>query len=170
MSDVTTVHQFALDMLAALEVATATTTDGTPDRSFVSPSLPSLDCCPQLTVHVQSMGLENTNPLGPTLPGQRVKLGSENLLVLVGIIARCSPQVDGVNFPDPAEITALASQTSQDLFASWQKLKTAIDDGTLFSGRCYSTYVDPAVPLTDQGGCAGWILTVRTVIEGYEVP
>lgn len=172
-SDANTLYEFAQELLVVAETAVATTAGGITDvRSFVAPSLPALDCCPQLTVHVQAIDMDNTSPGSPpTVLGNRVKLHSVNLVTFVITMVRCSPQpLTGVALPSITDLETAAQQTSQDGWAIWQAVKTAVRAGTLWEGNCLAIYVDPAVPVPDNGGCAGWTITVRGAVQGYEVP
>lgn len=172
MSDVGTLFDFAQELLDLSEGALAATSGGIPDRVLVAPSLPALDCCPQLTVHIQSLRLENTNPGSPApIVGHQMKFGVLYLASFVITVVRCMPQPAGQSAtpPSPAAITAASSEISEDLWAIWNRVATAVREGTLFEGKCFPLYLDPAQPIAEQGTCAGWTIPLRAGIQGYEV-
>lgn len=173
-SDVTTLGTYAQELLAACEDALATTVGGVPDRSFVSAGLPALDCCPQLTVHVQGVTAELTSPALPTDAGHRVNFGMLILTRMVVTIARCAPTVefagDTIVPPSAAELTASALEVDQDMWAIWNKLYTIKAEGNIFNGACSALYFDGGTPLDTEGGCAGWTFEVRAAIDGYDIP
>lgn len=169
---VSTLYDYAAELLAADVAALATTTAGAPDRAFVSPSLPSLDCCPQLTVHVQAVGWENTQPLTPfPAVAHRTQIAGVPMVTLVSTIVRCQPAMDAVTstFPSASEIDAAAQVAAQDLWAIWNHTAELIRNGEIFGGRCPGVYLDQAIPIVISGGCAGWSIPVRAYVGGYEV-
>lgn len=170
MNSVTTLYDFAEELLAESVLALTTTTAGSPTRAYVAASLPALDCCPQLTVHVQGLALEGTSPVSPgPVVGFRTQLGQVNLATLLVTIVRCSPQPTGGDLtpPDAAANATFAATVLEDLWALWNWITNIIRDGTLFEGKCMGVYLDGATPIDDQGGCGGWTFTIRTSIQGY---
>lgn len=163
----------ARELLEATQAALVL--EGAPvDRAFVSPALPALDCCPQLTVHIGGAAEGDTAPLQPPLqPGHRTpQVGVVPLVQLTVTIVRCSPVQDaGGNPPAASAIDATAEATAADLWAIWNHLRTLHREGLLFTapagppGR--EMYFDPAFPLNTAGGCAGWQIPLRVSLGGY---
>jgi hypothetical protein len=128
----------AAELLAACETAVSTTPGGAISRTFVSPGLPALDCCPQLSVHVGGAAEGDTAPLSPPLqPGHRTTLSLVNLVQLTATVVRCTP-VWGENEKQPpsaAEIQAAAELTNADLWAIWNVCREQHRAGTLFTAE-----------------------------------
>lgn len=168
MSDVATLFDFADELLTVANQALATTVGGAIDRAFVSPTLPALDCCAQLTVDVRSIQFETTSPTNP-LPaiGHRAT-NALYLAVLVITVARCAPVVGQNTLPSIADMETSSRETTEDLWAIWNTLQALKREGLLFGGKCPALYIDPPVPLNAEGGCVGWVVSVRPAIDGYE--
>ncbi len=165
-------EQWAEQLVDVVNQALATTTGGAISRAFVSPGIPVLDCCPQLTVDVRALGFENTSPQSPvTVIGKRAATQSLQLATLVVTIARCSTGVTEEGAPQPiipaSTQQAIATVINQDIFAAWNGIQQAIMEGELFAAPCMAVYMDPAVPLPNSGGCVGWVLQLRPAISGY---
>lgn len=172
MGAVTDLHDLAHEYLAACAAALTYTESGPPDRQLISPGPPAWDCCPQLSVHVASPSQADTLPGAPALaPGHRIQVqGTVYLVALVATILRCAPviQENTLELPTPASITAAAKETDEDIWAIWNYIPAAIRAGTLFAPKDRETFVDPAVSLNQQGGCAGWQLQVRVQLDGFK--
>jgi len=169
-NDVSTVYDFAQELLALIASALATTDAGAPATQYVAPELPSIDCCPAIIVAASSIAMENTAPNSPPAQvGHRTQVGWINLLTLAAWTVRCTPQPVAGQLPNTTEMNAASLQIHQDLWATWNFITTAARQGSLFEGRCQAIYVDPPNPLNDAGGCGGWVWQVRTAIEGYTV-
>ena len=138
---------------------------GAPERSYVAPGLPALDCCPQLTVDVRAVQEDPRSPSGPG-SGQRARYGArKNNVFLVATIVRCYPT------EVPASVTdmqAAAEQVDADGWALWNYIWNLIRSGE------FLTLCDDSSPelrqLTPSGGCSGWTLSMRVALEGYEAP
>lgn len=168
-STVTTLQEFATDLLAAAEDAVATTSGGAIEGK-ITPGEPALDCCPWLSVHVASLGAELTAPSTPaTAPGHRNRApGMLMLASLIVTVARCNPSpTSSGQTPTAAQLTAAALQVNEDLWAIWNEIYQRDAAGDLFNGSCPAMYLDPAVPLAPSGGCVGWTIQVRPAINGY---
>lgn len=172
MNDVNTVYEFAQQLLAACETALGTTIGGVPDVSFVSPSLPSLDCPEMLVVDVRSLALDLTS-IGNTAPAQlhRIAQRSMYILTLDATIVRCQPVPEGVTaeLPDPAAIALAAQKSSQDVWAIWNYVGKLFRANGIFEGKCKPLTFDAAVPVQPSGGSAGWTFQCRMAIDGYDV-
>lgn len=157
-----------LYLLAAdlLDAATTSLTDP-PDRRFVSPGLPALDCCPQLTVHPGPLAKASALAGGPLVPYEQVTGISENLWSLVITITRCTANPTGAQPPPAALLAAIAAETLTDVWDIWNGIQDQIRSGILFHDLgCKATSIGPAVPLDEQGGCVGWTLSVGAIVPG----
>ena len=171
----TDLYDAARELLEACEAAVATTPGGAIERSYVSPGLPALDCCPQLTVHVGASIEGDTSPLAPPLqPAHRASQGlTVPLVQLTATVVRCAPSWDeGADQPPPtSEIDDVARLTNADLWAIWNMLRDLHRAGSLFSAPAgpgsREFFFDPAFPISVQGGCAGWSIPFRVSLGGY---
>lgn len=153
----------ALDTIPAAEPELS----GTPSRAYVSPGIPALDCCDQLTVDARSVVEDARSPSGPG-SGQRARYGArKNQVALVATITRCIPVInDTKNPPAPAEMESAAAQINADGWALWNVLWNLVRSGNLFT-LCGDS--SPTLrQLAPSGGCAGWTLQMVVELEGYE--
>ncbi len=140
--------------------------DGAPDRRFVSPGTPALDCCDQLTVHVAAVS-DAPLPPGGLAAGKR-KPGSLNHVSLVATITRCIPVPDAQGTPPPeGQLQAAAGQQDADAWVLWNDLEAMWRADDLFAG-CREVFWDGLRPVGPAGGCGGWTLALRVSLEGYE--
>lgn len=165
-STVGSLFDAAARLLLTSEDALATTTGGTPDRTFVAPSDPPFDCCPFLAVVVNGLA-EDTTAVGPggVAAGHRATTGSIILASYTVLAVRCAPPWDGQTPPTPAQIEASAEQVLQDGWALWNELRRAIRCGEIW-GVCEEVYLDAGISIPEQGGCVGWRFNVRARIQG----
>jgi hypothetical protein len=150
----------ALDTIPTFDPGLA----GAPDRTFVPPGLPALDCCDQLTVHVVAV---NESP-----PGQSNthKTGSRrNIVTLVVTTTRCYDLPKDGSTPTEAQLSGTAEQLNADGWALWNYLWNLMRSGELLT-LCDEVFWDGLRSLTPSGGCGGWVLTLRAAYEGYESP
>jgi len=166
---VTGLYTLAQQLMVVAEDATALTSEGTPDRRYVSPASPPWDCCPFVAVHSPGLTEEITSPLVPVAAtGQRSgSYGRLNLASLAVTVVRCAPHADPI--PLPADVEAVASQVMQDGWALWNALGWAVKCGT-FKDACADVHVDRGVSVSEQGMCVGWQFFIRAEIEGMENP
>lgn len=170
----------ALDLQAALVEfqgicleALDDTPAGRPKCSYISPGPPPWDILDCLVVWTSGPAIADTFPLQPSLsPGHRVQVQGQ--VILVGVIAtiiRCGYELDETNpsSVDPDAITAIAKQTNADLWAILNHLRAAKRQERLFAPKEREFFIDPAVALNQEGGAAGWQITVRTALHGYPV-
>lgn len=154
----------AQDFLSACEDALNTLSPGlggAPERSYVAPGIPALDCCPQLTVDVRGVS-EDGPPFSGS--GQKPRYGArKNQVLMVATIVRCYPTDIP---PDPTEMQAAAEQVDADGWALWNYLWNLIRSGDLF--RLCADSRPELRQLAPSGGCAGWTLSFRVETEGYE--
>lgn len=175
----TDLHTQAVEILDAAVAALDTiplydpALDGAPDRAFVSPGAPSIDCCPgggQLTVHVDRLadafvksGLEQ----GKLRPGKK------NHVSFVITMARCvvdrrtsaTSQLTIPPFPDDQQETA--AQTDADAWAIWNHLYNLWRADALFT-LCGEVFFEIAQSLPQSGGCTLWQMVIRASLDGYE--
>lgn len=140
---------------------------GAPDRKFVSPGIPVWDCCEQLTVHVALITEAGTTP-GDLYAGKRTNMGYINHVDLIGTITRCIPTMnsDG-DPPSPAAQEAAARQIDADGWALWNHLHNLKASAQLLT-LCDEMFFDGLLAVVPSGGCAGWTVTIRAAIGGYE--
>lgn len=168
MSDVTTLYTYAGEILDVASDAVAVTFGGAIDRAFVSTTRPALDCCPQLTVDLRSLNVEVTSPNVPApAAGQRIRLRVVFVAGFVVTVVRCSADAD-LQGPSTAGIAEVARQTSEDLWAVWNALKQSWNAGGFLDGNCKGFYMDPPVPVQQEGGCVGWEIPLRVWVGGFD--
>lgn len=139
---------------------------GAPDRTFVCPGVPAADCCEQLTVHVGTIGEQFSGQI----PAGKSILGRRNLAQLVATFTRCVPTVkDDGSPPTAAEQSEAARQMDADGWAVWNGIFSRLVAGTLFT-RCSHVLWDGLNVVNPSGGCAGWTLTLRVELDGYNDP
>lgn len=139
---------------------------GAPERSFISPGPPALDCCDQLTVHWNFIVDASLSPGGNAM-GTRPRYGKLNLVQLVATIARCVPIVTETNWPAPEEMEAAAAQLNADSWAIWNHTFNLVAAGLLFQ-RCGEVFWEGLNVLPPSGGCGGSTLGVRIRLDGYQ--
>lgn len=145
---------------------------GAPDRSFVSPGPPPIECCPgggQLTVHVDTV---SDAPLAPGLKQGRLIAGKITHVAWIITITRCviDTRKGQSLLEDPliaSEQQATAEQINADLWAIWNELYGLWRSGDLFT-LCGEVFFEIARVLPEQGGCAGWTIIVRSSLDGYQ--
>lgn len=167
----------SLDLFDALQeffdvclAATADTPEGQPSCAYISAGPPAWDTYPCLVVHSGGPALGDTFPLQPSLaPGHRATTNAQvNLVSMTCTILRCAAVIDDEGqLPTVEEHAAAAEQVCADLWAIWNHLREAKRNGDLFAPREREFFFDPAVPVNQQGGAAGWQITVRTALDGY---
>lgn len=139
---------------------------GAPERRFISPGQPALDCCDQLTVHVAGAVDAPTSPGGLTA-GRKAAYGKVNLVLMVATLTRCVPVIEQKKWPTPAAMEAAAAQINADGWALWNHTFNMVASGQLF-GICQEVYWDTLNSITPSGGCGGWTLGVRVRLDGYQ--
>lgn len=170
MNTVNTLYEFAQQLLAACEEALTTTLGGVPDVSFISPSLPAIDCPEMLVVDIRTLGLDATSiGPGPTAQMHRVAQRAVYIATMDATIVRCQPVMESITaqLPDPAAIQLAAQKSHQDLWAIWNYVGVKFRAGDLFEGKCKPLTFDPAVPVQPSGASAGWSFQLRMAVDGY---
>lgn len=166
-------HDFAVELLQlseeALDTLIALGLEGAPERSFVSPGRPPMDCCDQLTVHVEQIQDADTTPGG--LNAGKRWMAKKNHVRLFVIITRCvkglDPGSNAVNqLPDPTDLQETAQQTDADAWALWNVLYSDWGADALLT-ICSEVFFDGMRSIPQQGGCVGWELALRVALDGY---
>lgn len=170
MADATDLQALQLELLTKANAALASDGSGAIDRALVSVGPPAWDCCPQLSVHLQTADKDLWSP--NQAPGDRfhrLRGGSVNLVVMIVTAIRCvpGPSVNGQP-PTAAALTASAAEVHKDGWALWNVLQQEMRQGTLFAGYpCRELAISPLLPVAPQGNCAGMALVVTTALGGY---
>lgn len=147
--------------------------EGAPDARYITPGLPTWDCCPALIAYASLTQDAQTSPLTTVLdPAHkglsfpRMPVPTLNLLAL-----RCVPVIaEGATeivFPSPTELAASARQINADGWALWIRLNQMIKANDLFTGRCGDVFFDSIVSQDPAGGCGGWLLSIRVGLGGF---
>jgi hypothetical protein len=140
---------------------------GAPARAYVSPGLPALDCCDQLTVHAQQISDKPISPGGLQAGKKCAARLAEVALVVT--ITRCIPIMgDSEDWPLPVVMDDAAAQLDADAWALWEYLYFLVCSEALFS-LCKEVFWDGLTALVPQGGCGGWVMNLRVTLDGYEV-
>lgn len=166
-STVFTLSEYTDELLEAAALALAGTDEGTPELVYSTASRPAYDCCPALIVYVAQIAEAAVSPGFPEASAKRTVIaGLINATYLITVL-RCAanPGANG-SMPSVDSMIDVAHQTQQDVFALWNGLRNAVRDGDIFE-RCIGVVFDPARPVTEQGGCVGWEITVRAHVPGY---
>ncbi len=166
LSTVSTLFDLAVDLLAAGDEALATTEAGPPEKSYISPGIPTFDgLCDTLVVYGATLTEESTAPLNPApSTGWRHRRGRINLAGLTIVSARCGSTKAS---PSPLELTADAKKSLEDGWAIWNIVTQKIADGSLFGGACADVHYDGGLSLTPQAGLVLWQMSLRVEIGGY---
>ena len=140
---------------------------GAPERTFIAAGTPVWDCCEQLAVHVSTLTESSTSP-GGLGSGRRASFGRVNLIRLVATVTRCIPTInDAGELPSEVELTEAAEQVNADGWALWNHIYNLIREEQLFS-LCSEVFWDGFTAANPSGGCAGWTLSLRVQMDGYE--
>lgn len=171
MADSLDLYNCMVEFFGVCLAATADTPEGEPNCAYICAGPPAWDSFPCLIVHSGGPAVGDTFPLQPSLaPGHRVTTNAQvNLVSITATILRCAAILDdNGQAPSVEEQDSAARQTSADLWAIWNHVREAKKAGTLFAPREREFFFDPAVAVNQQGGAAGWQITVRTALYGYE--
>jgi hypothetical protein len=150
--------------------ALADTPDGAPECRYIAEGAPAWDVCPCLVVHCGGADIGQTFPLQPALAtAHRVAVqGEVDLIVLTATILRCAPSLDDQgHLPTPESHALAAQQTSADLWAIWNHLKTEFRAEVIFAPKTREFAFEPAISVNPGGGCAGWQIPLRVQLGGY---
>ena len=160
----TDLQTLALQVLAKAEEILATTSNGPPAFAYVTHGPPVLDCCNQLAVNVAAIGQEASVAVEP---GQAAKIGRINLTTMNVTQTRCWPAgLTPTRPPWTSEQQAAAAGLNEDGWALWCGLYWAVRTGALMQA-CDHVFFDGLVPIEPQGGCVGWLISIRFELGGY---
>lgn len=148
------------------------------ERAYVSNGPPAYDCCPQLTVHATGFNRDMAPAAQPAATfgapsisaAKRTRRGSMNAAGFAVTVLECAPTITGktkIVFPEPDAIDLSSEKMMGDAWLLWNYLQSRLRDESLFGGACRPVDIGPAVPLTDQGGCGGWVIQMSVQIDGY---
>ncbi len=170
MASVSDVFDIAAAFLDAAVTALEQTAAGPPDRQFVAPGEPALDCCGQLAVWTQSISeVPLSAPGGALARAKQINRGNALTVNLAVQVTRCiavSRVVGGKPIPpSPAQQQADAQTIDEDGWALWLGMAYALKHGSLHE-ICSGAERVGAQKMTPQGECAGWIFGFRYPIEG----
>lgn len=144
---------------AAVDAAAAALGPGAPERRGVVLSAPALDC-EMLIAHIG--GLEARASVGEeSAPLSDFESLTTLATILVTYLGDCTPVVDGIGgaIPDIAALEAVAASIGGGAWAVWNALAD-LDFG------CRARRLGPALPINEQGGLAGWQITLVVEVDG----
>jgi hypothetical protein len=145
--------------------------EGAPARTFISPGQPALEGCDQLAVHAALVTAADTAP-GGLAAGRRdaAILWHVQLVITVDrcVLDTRGQGIDVMNQPYKAEdLTNTSAQTNADGWALLNGIYDAWRSGHLFT-LCSELFFDGLRALPEEGGRAGWTLTLRLRLDGFE--
>jgi hypothetical protein len=138
---------------------------GAPERAFVSPGRPALDCCDQLAVNASPTAEAPTVPLEMGAGTRHQQQFRKNYVAFNVWITRCADLPDFP--PSTTVLEETARQTYADAWALWNLVWNMARAGDIFS-ICGGVYFDRLQSIGSQGGCDGWVLALRAEVEGFE--
>ena len=155
---------YALDTIPAV----APGLEGAPERQFISDGQPALAVtCDQLTVNSSTIREGPTDPLGLGAGTRHKQNFWINHVGMQVWVVRCRPQ----DIPQvPATMTAFAAQTNADAWALWNVMHALClaDSPDPLVTLCDEIFFDALTPLQPSGTAAGWLLSLRIELHGYE--
>ena len=165
-------NDISLAFLAASIDALNKTPEGAPERAFVSPGEPAMDCCPQLSVHTQllhEVDVRTRTSAGALGAAKQIIRGGAITVTLSIMVIRCVPgneeKAGRIIAPPPEKLQAAAALIDSDGWALWLGLTYALKHGDL-KDTCSGAERLGGTKLTPQGGCGGWVFQYRVPIEG----
>lgn len=181
MADPSDLHDLAQGFLdlceQALDTIPVLTTEtpalvGAPDRKYVSPGPPVWDCPEMLVVHVAPLNEADTTPGGLDAGRRAARYARINHVSLIGTALRCVPTVDqsasgAITLPDPFDLNLAAKQINADGWALWNHLFNAVHAEELLT-LCDEVVFVAITPVIPSGGSAGWAVTARASLGGYQ--
>lgn len=170
MATVSDLFDIAAAFLAASITALEKTTAGPPDRAYVAPGDPALDCCDQLTVHNQFLGeVAFEAGSGAMARAKAINRGGLATATVVIEITRCvavgTVSAGKISPPKAVELQQSARTIDEDGWALWLGLNYSLKHGDL-AQFCSGAERLGGTKLIPQGGCGGWVFSYRYPIEG----
>ena len=166
--------QVCIDALDTIPVLTSETPAllGAPARTYVSPGPPVWDCPEMLVVHVAPVNEADTTPGGLDAGRRAARFARINQVALIGTALRCVPtgaqsSTGTYSPPDVLELNEAAKQINADGWALWNHLFNAVHAEQLLT-LCDEVVFTAITPVIPSGGSAGWAVTARASLGGYE--
>jgi hypothetical protein len=176
VSDSESLYGAAGSLLTVAAAILGATPAGAPSRQFVAHGPPAFDCCDTLTVHAGMIRYADFRRSPPDGTGgmNDPKMHVVPYVPLVVTSLRCAnAQPSGglqVNLPSPAALSADSQVVYRDGWSLYIGLNEANRNQTLFAGwPCRAFEIDGALPISPDGGCLGWSVTVNVQIDGFDV-
>lgn len=156
----------SLDTLPAYGLSVGILLLGAPDRQYVSPGQPVLDCS-QVTVHLSRVGEDHA--IGRDTPPVAQWV---NMVEFTVQVTRCITVFEGTKGKPrtPAAETLMVDgrQGNADAWVVWQGLHRARKLGRI-TDLCSNAVIQNGTPITPSGGITGWQFIVAAQIDGYVV-
>jgi hypothetical protein len=162
----------ALDSLPIFDAAL----QGAPERQFISPGLPvddfvGEDCCAQVSVWGVPITEADTTPGGLDAGRRSSRFAWINQVAINARVTRCFPtgssSASGFYPPSVDVLTETSRQHDADGWALWNHLHNAVHQEQLLT-HCDAFFFDGMLPIIPSGGCAGWVVSLRASLGGYE--
>jgi len=159
---------YADELLAAASSALTTTVGGEIEHAGLVAGSPSFEC-ERLSVEVRSLGDAAMATLSSLGPGSRHIGGAVDLIGFrITVVRDCVATIDdNGDFPTVAEERADAIKMHEDVWAIWTRIRTLMNQGEIFGGRCKKLFFDGARALPIEGETAGWEIDFRVNIPGF---
>lgn len=176
MTNASSLYGAAAELLAKAVSILAGTPGGAPANQYVSHGPPAYDCCSTVTVHVGqlNMGPFRRGAEGTTIfdPLQTNVVPTVPLVITALRCASAQPQGGmQISLPAAAKIAEDAALVYADGWSLFIGVNKAFRDNTLFSGfPCRPFQVDPAIPISPEGGCLGWAISLQVALDGFDPP
>lgn len=171
MATVDDLHQIAVHFLTASVDALVYTDAGPPDRQYVSPGSPPIDC-EQVVTCVQTLSeYDLISGSGALSRAHAVNRGGKPSALIQIQVVRCIPVPTDRNgkiiLPTPAALQDAARMIDQDGWALWLGLSAAIkhEDGVLHDA-CSGAERLGGEKLVPQGAFCGWQFSYRVPLDG----
>lgn len=173
MSDGSSLFNLAAELLAG-----AVTILDWKGRHYVSIGEPAYDCCPQMTVFTQRLEDAAAGPTAPQSVEGAMRIGKRSgrriwATMQIDVVG-CVPTgtLSKSNVWSPPSADALHVKAAEIYEWGWMLrcgLAQMKRDGDLFNPAvCRETDLGLAVPITPEGGCAGWRVPVLVQLDGYD--
>ena len=103
------------------------------------------------------------------MAGQRHRLARINHVTFLGRSTRCIPtgtdsQLGAYTPPTPEDLDVAGEQLHADAWALWNHLFEVERE----VAGCSEIFFDALTAVVPSGGCAGWTVTIRAQLDGYD--
>jgi len=150
---------------------------GSPERAYVSPGVPVADfvgedCCSQVAVWVSPTSEMDTFAGGNDAGRRSARFAWKNVVGFSIAIMRCIPTGGENNMglyapPSASSLTESSRQHNADHWAVWNHMHNAVNAERILS-HCDNVVIEGITASIPSGGCAGWVLTLRASLDGYD--